>query len=89
MSPTGLCAFGCNDEVQLVNLLTKKPVTSLYIKTPNLNDAINDINDRKVTAVLITERFIVFSTVSGFLTIFEILNNSIICKFTECILEGI
>lgn len=34
ISPSGLCALGCNDEVQLIDLTARRPITSLYIKTP-------------------------------------------------------
>ncbi len=89
ISPSGLCALGCNDEVQLIDLWARRPITSLYVKTPNNDKYINDINERKVTAVLVTDRFIVFSTVSGYLTIFEIANNNIICKFCDCVLTNV
>lgn len=89
ISPSGLCGLGCNDEVQLIDITSRRPITSLYIKTPNHDKIINDINERKVTAVLVTERFIVFSTVSGYLTIFEISNNNIICKFCDCVLNNV
>lgn len=89
ISKSGLCALGCNDEVQLIDLYARRPITSLYIKTPQNDKFINDINERKVTAVLVTEKFIVFSTVSGYLTIFEISNNNIICKFCDCVLTNV
>ena len=89
VSSSGLCALGCNDEVQLIDLYARRPITSLYIKTPQNDKFINDINERKVTAVLVTEKFIVFSTVSGYLTIFEISNNNIICKFCDCVLNNV
>lgn len=89
ISPSGLCALGCNDEVQLIDLYARRPITSLYIKTPQNDKFINDINERKVTAVLVTDRFIVFSTVSGYLTIFEISNNNIICKFCDSVLNSV
>ena len=89
ISDSGLCGLGCNDEVQLIDINTRRPITSLYIKTPTNDKLINDINERKVTAVLVTGRFIVFSTVSGYLTIFEIANNNIICKFCDCVLNGV
>lgn len=81
--------MGCNDEVQLIDLSSRRPITSLYIKTPQNDKFINDINERKVTAVLVTDSFIVFSTVSGYLTIFEISNNNIICKFCDCVLANV
>lgn len=89
ISPSGLCAFGCNDEVQLIDLFARRPVTSLYIKTPNNDKILKDINERKVTAVLVTDRFIVFTTISGYLTIFEISKNNIICRFCDQVLPGI
>ena len=89
ISPSGLCALGCNDEVQLIDLYARRPITSLYIKTPQNDKFINDINERKVTAVLVTDKFIVFSTVSGYLTIFEISNNNIICKFCDNVLNNV
>lgn len=89
ISPSGLCAFGCNDEVQLIDLFARRPITSLYIKTPNNDKILKDINERKVTAVLVTDRFIVFTTISGFLTIFEISKNNIICRFCDQVLQGI
>ena len=89
VSSSGLCALGCNDEVQLIDLYARRPITSLYIKTPQNDKFINDINERKVTAVLVTDKFIVFSTVSGYLTIFEISNNNIICKFCDCVLNNV
>lgn len=89
ISPSGLCGLGCNDEVQLIDINARRPITSLYIKTPSNDKVINDINERKVTAVLVTENFIVFSTVSGYLTIFEICNNNIICKFSDCVLNNV
>jgi len=89
ISPSGLCALGCNDEVQLIDLYARRPITSLYIKTPQHDKFIHDINERKVTAVLVTDRFIVFSTVSGYLTIFEISNNNIICKFCDNVLNNV
>ena len=89
ISPSGICALGCNDEVQLIDLHSRRPITSLYIKTPNTDKYLNDINERKVTAVLMTDRYIVFATVSGYLTIFEISNSNIICKFSDCVLQNV
>ena len=89
ISPSGLCALGCNDEVQLLDLYARRPITSLYIKTPATDKYLNDINERKVTAVLMTDRYIVFATVSGYLTIFEIANSNIICKFSDCVLQNV
>lgn len=89
ISPSGLCVLGCNDEVQLLDLQSRRPITSLFIKTPETDKNISDINERKITAVLATEKFIVFSTVSGFLTIFEINSNNIICKFSDCVLQNV
>ena len=88
ISPSGLCAFGCNDEVQLIDVFARRPITSLYIKTPSTDKMLKDINERKVTAVLVTESFIVFTTVSGFLTIFEISKNNIICRFCDIVLQN-
>ena len=88
ISPSGLCVLGCNDEVQLLDLQSRRPITSLFIRTPDTDKNITDINERKITAVLATNKFIVFSTVSGYLTIFEINSNNIICKFSDCILQG-
>jgi len=89
ISPAGLCVLGCNDEVQLLDLQSRRPITSLFIKTPEADKNISDINERKVTAVLATERFIVFATVSGYLTIFEISASNIICKFSDCVLSNV
>lgn len=89
ISPSGLCVLGCNDEVQLIDLQSRRPITSLFIRTPDLDKNISDINERKVTAVLATEKFIVFATVSGFLTIFEISASNIICKFSDCVLQNV
>ena len=89
ISPSGLCAFGCNDEVQLIDIFARRPITSLYIKTPNNDKILKDINERKVTAVMVTDRFIVFTTISGFLTIFEICKNNIICRFCDQVLSGV
>jgi hypothetical protein len=89
ISPSGLCAFGCNDEVQLIDLFARRPITSLYIKTPNNDKILKDINERKVTAVLVTDQFIVFTTISGFLTIFEISKNNIICRFCDQVLQSV
>jgi WD40 repeat protein len=61
----------------------------LYIKQPQNDKYLNDINDRKVTAVSVSEKFIVFATVSGYLTIFEISESNIICKFCDCVLSGV
>ena len=88
ISPSGLCALGCNDEIQLIDLYARRPITSLYIKTQKKDKIINDINERKVTAVLVTEQFIVFTTVAGYLTIFEISNNNIICKFCDQVFQN-
>jgi hypothetical protein len=87
ISPSGLCAFGCNDEVQLIDVFARRPITSLYIKTPSTDKMLKDINERKVTAVLVTDTFIIFTTVSGFLTIFEISKNNIICRFCDNVLQ--
>ena len=89
ISPSGLCVLGCNDEVQLLDLQSRRPITSLFIRTPDTDKNITDINERKITAVLATEKFIVFATVSGFLTIFEINSNNIICKFSDCVLQNV
>lgn len=89
VSSSGLCALGCNDEVQLLDLVTRRPITSLYIKQPQNDKYINDINERKVTAVSVSEKFIIFATVSGYLTIFEIAENNIICKFCDCVLTNV
>lgn len=89
ISPSGLCALGCNDEVQLIDIFARRPITSLYIKTPQEDKFINDINERKVTSVMVTDKFIVFSTVSGYLSIFEISNNNIICKFCDKVLTNV
>lgn len=89
ISPSGLCAFGCNDEVQLIDLFARRPMTSLYIKTPNNDKILKDINERKVTAVLVTDQFIVFTTISGFLTIFEVSKNNIICRFCDQVLAAV
>ena len=89
VSSSGLCALGCNDEVQLLDLVTRRPITSLYIKQPQNDKYINDINERKVTAVSVSEKFIIFATVSGYLTIFEISDSNIICKFCDCVLTNV
>jgi WD40 repeat protein len=89
ISPSGLCALGCNDEVQLIDLHSRRPITSLYIKTPNTDKYLNDINERKVTAVLMTDNYIVFATMAGYLSIFEISNNNIVCKFSDCVLQNV
>jgi WD40 repeat protein len=89
ISPSGLCVLGCNDEVQLIDLQSRRPITSLFIRNPDTDKVITDINERKITAVLATDKFIVFTTVSGYLTVFEINSNSIICKFSDAVLQGI
>ena len=42
-----------------------------------------------MTSVMVTDSYIVFSTVSGYLSIFEISNNNIICKFCDKVLTNV
>ena len=88
LNDKGLLALGSNDEVILIDIQTRRFVTSLYSNIIKHQKMIDSVSERKVTAVLCTLNFVVFTGNSGSLSIFQINDRSINCKYSDILLDS-
>lgn len=65
-----ICAVGCNDEAQIIDIKMKKMITSLYIKIPP-EIVIKDNVEKKITAIFINENYVIFTLMKGLMAIFK------------------
>lgn len=66
-----LCAFGCNDEVYLMELPSKRIVTNILMQMAEAYK-IREPSRKKICAIFMNNKFLVFTNLQGYIAIVDI-----------------
>ena len=70
INQSGLACYGSNDEVYVIDIEAKKILTSVTMRSLEVQ-RIPESSKKKVSSVLLTEDYIIYTNCKGYLTIFE------------------